>query len=242
MQGVADVTARARQGEGAEGALGVAAGGRLLAESQLRQLVTPDQWCAHEAMRAGRLRLAAAGVAKHERLAALPPERLRVAAEQLAPAPVHPLIWVIPAQICSKGWYSMPGCHQRCSCLCWRAGGAVQCQRMRWCCSCLTVFGLDVGQPEHEVVGEPAEHEDEMQWYLFSHKQRCGGAQGVRRAVAAAALAVAATPWALTDNFLAAREGRGRLALTGPGDPTGRGLGFSLMRDTRRARPPLGRC
>ena len=85
---LADPTS-ARQGEGAEGVLGVRAGGRLLAESQLRQLVTPDQWCAHEAMRAGRVRLAAAGVAKHERLAALPPERLRVAAEQLAPAPVR---------------------------------------------------------------------------------------------------------------------------------------------------------
>lgn len=118
--------ARARQGEGAEGALGVAAGGRLLAESQLRALVTPDQWCAHEAMRVGRVRLAAAGVAKHERLAALPPERLRVAAEQLAPAPVRPLTRVIPAQICSElvlfAWWPpaqlMPLL---------RAGGAMQC-------------------------------------------------------------------------------------------------------------------
>ncbi len=61
----------------------------------------------------------------------------------------------------------------------------------------------------------------------------------MRRAVAAAALAVAATPWALTDNFIGAlREGRGRLALTGPGDPTGRGIGFSLLRDSRKARQP----
>lgn len=49
-----------------------------------------------------------------------------------------------------------------------------------------------------------------------------------------------ATPWALTDNFIAAlREGRGRLALTGAGDPTGRGIGFSLLRDARKARPTL---
>lgn len=143
IQGVADATARPRQGEGAEGALGVAAGGRLLAESQLRALVTPDQWCAHEAMRAGRLRLAAAGVAKHERLAALPPERLRVAAEQLAPAPVRPLIRVTPAQRCSNT--VLPGCHQRCSQLCWRGGGEVQCCCKRECHSCFIVFGPVVG-------------------------------------------------------------------------------------------------
>lgn len=44
-----------------------------------------------------------------------------------------------------------------------------------------------------------------------------------------------ATPWGLTENFNAAmREGRGRLALTGPGDPTGRGSGFSYLRDDRK--------
>ena len=68
--------------------LGVRAGGRLPVEGELRRLVTPDQWCGHEAMRVGLLRLAASGVQKHERLAALPPERLRVAAEQLLPEPV----------------------------------------------------------------------------------------------------------------------------------------------------------
>lgn len=46
--------------------------------------------------------------------------------------------------------------------------------------------------------------------------------------------AIQATPWALTENFVATREGRGRLALTGPGDPTGRGLGFSYFRDDRK--------
>ena len=44
-----------------------------------------------------------------------------------------------------------------------------------------------------------------------------------------------ATPWGLSGNFVAAmREGRGRLALAGPGDPTGRGAGFSFLRDDRK--------
>jgi hypothetical protein len=46
---------------------------------------------------------------------------------------------------------------------------------------------------------------------------------------------VHATPWGLSGNFVAAmREGRGRLALAGPGDPTGRGAGFSFLRDDRK--------
>ena len=45
------------------------------------------------------------------------------------------------------------------------------------------------------------------------------------------------TPWALTDNFLSAmKEGKGTLALEGPGDPTGRGNGFSYIRESRRVR------
>jgi hypothetical protein len=84
-----DVEVGARGGEGAEVLIGLRAGGRLPVEGELRRLVTPDQWCGHEAMRAGLLRLAASGVAAHERLAALPPERLRAAAEQLLPAPVR---------------------------------------------------------------------------------------------------------------------------------------------------------
>jgi len=84
-----DVEVGARGGEGAEVLIGLRPGGRLPVEGELRRLVTPDQWCGHEAMRAGLLRLAASGVAAHERLAALPPERLRAAAEQLLPAPVR---------------------------------------------------------------------------------------------------------------------------------------------------------
>ena len=48
-------------------------------------------------------------------------------------------------------------------------------------------------------------------------------------------LAVQTTPWVLTDNFVSAtREGRGALALTGPGDPTARGQGFSFMKETAK--------
>jgi hypothetical protein len=48
-------------------------------------------------------------------------------------------------------------------------------------------------------------------------------------------LAIQMTPWALTDNFISAlREQRGSLALTGPGDPTARGDGFSYMKETAK--------
>ena len=49
-------------------------------------------------------------------------------------------------------------------------------------------------------------------------------------------MAVQNTPWALTDNFISAmRDGKGALALTGPGDPTARGEGFSFMRESIKA-------
>ena len=55
------------------------------------------------------------------------------------------------------------------------------------------------------------------------------------QAFAALEKAVWGCPWELTDNFVSAmREGRGRLTLSGPGDPTGRGLGFSFWRDERK--------
>ena len=59
--------------------------------------------------------------------------------------------------------------------------------------------------------------------------------QGMDQAFAALEKAVWGCPWELTDNFVSAmREGRGRLTLSGPGDPTGRGLGFSFWRDERK--------
>ena len=49
-------------------------------------------------------------------------------------------------------------------------------------------------------------------------------------------LALKTTPWALTDNYVSReRENRGsQVAFAGPGDPTGKGRGFSFVKDTRR--------
>ena len=64
---------------------------------------------------------------------------------------------------------------------------------------------------------------------------RCCWRQELEAAFAALETVVGTTPWELTDNFVGAlREGRGRLVLQGPGDPTGRGLGFSYLRDERK--------
>ena len=47
--------------------------------------------------------------------------------------------------------------------------------------------------------------------------------------------AVQMAPWTLTDNFISAmRENRGALALTGAGDPTARGEGFSYFKEPHR--------
>ena len=71
----------------------------------------------------------------------------------------------------------------------------------------------------------------------FTRSKR-SAVQELKRAFEALEVAAGGTPWMLTDNFVSAlHEGRGRLALSGPGDPTGRGLGFSYMRDDRRVRP-----
>ena len=51
------------------------------------------------------------------------------------------------------------------------------------------------------------------------------------------------TPWALTDSFISSiREGKGQMAISGFGDPTGRGRGFSYVRQpTRRVRLTLSK-
>ncbi len=53
-------------------------------------------------------------------------------------------------------------------------------------------------------------------------------------------LAIKTTPWALTDNYVSReRENRGsQVAFAGPGDPTGKGRGFSFVKDTRRVCTP----
>ena len=49
-------------------------------------------------------------------------------------------------------------------------------------------------------------------------------------------LALKTTPWTLTDNYVSReRENRGaQMAFAGPGDPTGKGRGFSFVKDTRK--------
>ena len=41
-------------------------------------------------------------------------------------------------------------------------------------------------------------------------------------------------PWSLSDSFVSAqREAKALMRLHGPGDPTGRGIGYSFIRDVR---------
>ena len=123
------------------------AGAALPVEGELRRLAPPDAWCLLEASRAGAARLRAAGVRADDRLADIPADRLRVAAESLPPLP------------------------------------------------------------------------------------------GLAAAAAAVEAATVTAPWATTDAFVGVlREGgRGALAITGVADPTGRGRGYSFVRDLRRA-------
>lgn len=59
--------------------------------------------------------------------------------------------------------------------------------------------------------------------------------QDVKQAVSVVEVAAQGAPWAATGAYVdAVREGRGSLALTGAGDPTGRGRGYSYTRDIRR--------
>lgn len=64
------------------------------------------------------------------------------------------------------------------------------------------------------------------------------GSQDVKHAVSVVEVAAQGAPWAATGAYVdAVREGRGSLALTGAGDPTGRGRGYSYTRDIRRVGP-----
>ena len=74
--------------EDAAGTFKLADGVAIADERELRQLVRPEEWCGHESMTAGQIRLAQLGITKYDRLAALPLERLRVALEQLSPPEV----------------------------------------------------------------------------------------------------------------------------------------------------------
>eukprot|EP00884_Botryococcus_braunii_P021299 jgi/Botrbrau1/7853/Bobra.9_2s0029.1 len=123
-------------------------GGQIAVEGELRKVITPDQWCTHEAMEAGMHRFEELGLQQLDRLAAIPIERLKTAAEQLPPS----------------------------------ADGRVE------------------------------------------------------AAAQAILVALQTAPWLLSDNFLQVyREGKGVLQLTGVGDPTQKGRGFSYIRDSRRS-------
>lgn len=76
------------QNDEASGRFVLRPGGQIPAEGDLRKIITPDQWCAYESMRCGVIRMGDAGLVHHTRLAQLPPERLRLAFEQLPPSPV----------------------------------------------------------------------------------------------------------------------------------------------------------
>ncbi len=59
-------------------------------ERQLRLLVKPEEWCAHESMSNSLALLHQQGVSQQDKLSAMPIDRLRIAAEQLSPPEVHP--------------------------------------------------------------------------------------------------------------------------------------------------------
>jgi len=81
------------------------------------------------------------------------------------------------------------------------------------------------------------QHADNIKLKLF---QCCNHSDNSVQEKQAAAkqldLAIKTTPWALTDNYVSReRENRGsQVAFAGPGDPTGKGRGFSFVKDTRR--------
>jgi hypothetical protein len=52
-------------------------------------VITPDAWCAYESMVAGEQRVAEAGLVHAAELAQVPPDRLRLAFEQLPPSPAR---------------------------------------------------------------------------------------------------------------------------------------------------------
>lgn len=64
-------------------------GSQIPAEGDLRKLLTPDMWCAHESMAAGQARLKETGLKRFAHLAQTHPDYLRLAVEQLPPSPVR---------------------------------------------------------------------------------------------------------------------------------------------------------
>ena len=99
------MTAVLRQEDDTGGRWGLRPGAKLPAENELRRLLSPDAWCAYEAMVAGNYRLRQAGLSKADRLSALPAEKMRIAADQLTPPEVSRFfltrnLWPGPHHIC----------------------------------------------------------------------------------------------------------------------------------------------
>lgn len=90
QQSVMCCLGRGLQGEDGGDVWVLRPGGRIPVEGELRRLMTPDAWCVYESMRRAVLRLKDLGLAGQAPLAAVPPERLRLAFEALPPSPVCP--------------------------------------------------------------------------------------------------------------------------------------------------------
>ena len=65
-------------------------GMQIPAEGDLRKLLTPDMWCAHESMAVGQARLKETGLKHIQTLAQIHPDHLRLAYEQLPSSSVRP--------------------------------------------------------------------------------------------------------------------------------------------------------
>lgn len=82
-------------------------GGQVAVEGELRKVISPDQWCSHEAMQAGMQRFENLGLKQLDRLAAVPLERLKTAAEQLPPSQVRILEAYLHTWRCEAGSFHL---------------------------------------------------------------------------------------------------------------------------------------
>ncbi len=85
-------------------------GSHIPADGDLRKLLTPDMWCAHESMAAGQARLKETGLKHIAQLAQVHPDYLRLAYEQLPPSPVTVSLWQSPSSllVLSAAQYCQP--------------------------------------------------------------------------------------------------------------------------------------
>lgn len=76
------------QGDSTGDLYALRSGSHIPADGDLRKLLTPDMWCAHESMAAGQARLKETGLKHAAQLAQVHPDYLRLAYEQLPPSRV----------------------------------------------------------------------------------------------------------------------------------------------------------